>query len=145
MDDQKEQMNSYVPPAVRWSGWLLLAFIFAPSPYYTCLDGCLTQSFIIPFPLLAFTIIFLVLGGPALSSPTLWIWHGIFMIPFLVIFMPLKTYLDHRFQGFQWRVVSALVKLIILIVIFAGYWYVLAQLWLLIPEATTQTWLGQRP
>lgn len=113
---------------------ILYALIFAPSPFYWCFDGCLGSSFVLS-PAIAWIT---VLTIPSFLSPLIWLWHLIFMIPFIAVFMPVKKYFD----TLQWVKVR---KGFALFLVFIGYWLVVALLWSLVPTELTQKLLGQVP
>jgi hypothetical protein len=121
---------------LRLEAWLLAAFLLAPSPFFACFDGCLGPQLVMPLilswlPLLTiFSWLF----------PLTWVWHLVFMIPFLGVFVPLDSWLEPRLRG-TWRTVT---KRTVFVIVFVAYWGVVSRLWGLIPLEPRQTLLRQQ-
>ena len=104
--------------------WLVLAYFLAVVPGH-CLGACVEVPFQ-PFLLIAILIIAFLQLEAFLYRPfllSLWsLWHLIFMIPFLAIFVPLYNYLRPKYQ-------NSLYVWFILLSIYIIYWLSLPIIW----------------
>jgi hypothetical protein len=116
-------------------GWMLTAFLWAPSPVFMCFDGCLSPQVVLPLALSWVPILTLF----SWIFPLTWLWHGVFMLPFLGVFLPLDSWLKPTLSG-KWRLLG---KRLLFLLIFVVYWGVVSRLWGLIPLETRQALLAR--
>jgi len=115
--------------------WMWSAFLWAPSPVFACFDGCLGPQLMLPFAIswVPFLTIFSWL------FPRTWLWHVVFMVPFLGVFIPLDLFLEPRIRGRS----SRTAKRAVMLVVFVAYWAGVGTLWSYIPLQERQALLGQ--
>lgn len=104
--------------------WLLLAYFLAPSPHLAAADVGGVSTVMLPSAVAVFLWPFVpFIFASSFPSWVFWFWRFVFMIPFLIVFIPIQEFLQSKLS-LSFRNARA-----ILLVLIWLYWMALNLIW----------------